>query len=1554
MQEIVRILIDDKKSLPFQVSVDHEEFPDYYEIVENPMDLSIIRTKVNSGLYCERCEDFIRDVNLIWSNCEKYNEIDSEIVQNAHEMSSRFERFVAENSRKKDLKDSAKASEREDSKAYNVGRSSKQNDDSSDREVISDLLSTLRKFQNISPFLLPVNENDAPGYSEIIENPIDVSTIEKKLKHLEYESLDSFVVDVRRIWSNCKTYNDPDSEIYGWAEICESYFEDILSKKLKKLKRKLTSISNPHDSAINNGTLASAAITSTDLDDGMEFEDDQHLDTTLDEKKKRRSYASHRIRMFKSILKTLSECELSEQFKVPATDPQYYEKVEKPIDLSILKAKIEDYHNFPLSFLHDIQLVFENYLKVYSPRSSVYGAANSMKQLAIETFFKCFPSLQTSKTSLETALQKESIVSNEATYAKVSNNVKGLPKAADPSNSLLKKDECSIIGLSDPSKLFGEVTTSKSDAVDVVELESALHQLVDTEDPSKIFCVRKYCCRKAASLLKETRLPFVVCPDLYEVQNIGELSHVGDNLNSTYLYPVGYCCSRNLRLCLVPDEDSQNHSTSIPFVPVKVLSKIVVAASGISFRLTLENNVTITEASTPQVAWQSIIGKELQVLNCLGSKLHRCRAVFNRLCVSTDAEPFLEQVSQSERIANDYYEIIKSPMWLREIHSRLTDGTYDNEFDFAWDVRLIFRNCRQYNLKGSNLYKAADRLSFLFDRLFIHWVFNVQDKSVEDAAKGSWDDWYYLKYFDAPDPTQNVCSLTGVIADESKLVECSWCENQCLWSNLGLAKKPKSWACKRCSAALETASNLSLNDDPFGNSPKIIAIEDTYSCAQFGNHVFVPANDIAEGWYQAKKKNGNGLKNLFLSPLGYEVSKDDIAAQSEFEKGIDDDLMAARAKEFLEQSNGQPGKQPQPRKKGRKSKSTNNQHSQNYESMLSPIDSKYLEDGRIVHGKLNSFEVPIGYKMLWFIYENEDDLLHAGDKLDISSYPMTTELREENIKVCGFFGLDVIEIRRRLEGLENAIACDNYSFIDAESYRATLIEDYTLKLQKSSAAKDAEDIMNKSLLKARWSWHKQRLYPQFEQQIENINSQVVKSGFQLISSLNVPPGGMDSLLAVWNYIGVAQSIQGYSNVTLTELINSVFPPVSILPTCGQIVFDEMCCIFTDTIFREIQIKFSAWNTMEWQDVSLTNPINILTWPKVAEKCILLLSIPWTKGEVRNLLNSKLYGEPLVQLKILCLLFNHPLIDSFIINDTLLNLKSRVLQSCQTIERKIPNDEFCITLCNLFEKLYMEGSLNSVDKMNCAQLQRWLSSLFTRIGYMPDGSQYCGSSGESTHFLELKERNYGGYTLSHFGLYSEEILCPHSFAANPESPHDIKMKALLSLERTLSLLSSVDTEGLCAQDRLSIYATLVDHCIASTKFMSYIQSRFNEHMSKYEKLPMEEYQYIMTSNELPSALNIPKTAKCHFTGLPFSFLPYPNKWVQVPKEYEKYTTLDFNETKCDSLDVATAGNIGNCVYALKDVVNRIINCSKLSEGDKKNYEVTIDLLMTYCKCNFNHL
>ncbi|KAL6889003.1 hypothetical protein ACP4OV_010029 [Aristida adscensionis] len=64
---------------------------------------------------------------------------------------------------------------------------------------------------------------------------------------------------------------------------------------------------------------------------------------------------------------------------------------------------------------------------------------------------------------------------------------------------------------------------------------------------------------------------------------------------------------------------------------------------------------------------------------------------------------------------HDYFAIIKNPMDLGTIRSRLSHGHYRNPKEFAYDVRLTFRNAMTYNPKGQDVHFMAEQLSGIFE-----------------------------------------------------------------------------------------------------------------------------------------------------------------------------------------------------------------------------------------------------------------------------------------------------------------------------------------------------------------------------------------------------------------------------------------------------------------------------------------------------------------------------------------------------------------------------------------------------------------------------------------------------------------------------------------------------------------------------------------------------------------------------------------------------------------------------------------------------------------------
>ena len=76
-------------------------------------------------------------------------------------------------------------------------------------------------------------------------------------------------------------------------------------------------------------------------------------------------------------------------------------------------------------------------------------------------------------------------------------------------------------------------------------------------------------------------------------------------------------------------------------------------------------------------------------------------------------------------------------------------------------------------------------------------------------AKGPWDDWGYLKYFDSEDPKEDFCRETGTRTHEGALHECHSCEDQYLRTLTEPAPRGRyetegdeeTWICTRCAVA---------------------------------------------------------------------------------------------------------------------------------------------------------------------------------------------------------------------------------------------------------------------------------------------------------------------------------------------------------------------------------------------------------------------------------------------------------------------------------------------------------------------------------------------------------------------------------------------------------------------------------------------------------------------------------------------------------------------------------------------------------------------------------
>lgn len=92
------------------------------------------------------------------------------------------------------------------------------------------ILIELQNNNSAWPFLHPVNKDEVQDYYDFIKQPMDLSTVELKLENNKYDTFESFIKDVRLIFSNCRTYNNETTSYFKYANKLEKFFE----KKVKE------------------------------------------------------------------------------------------------------------------------------------------------------------------------------------------------------------------------------------------------------------------------------------------------------------------------------------------------------------------------------------------------------------------------------------------------------------------------------------------------------------------------------------------------------------------------------------------------------------------------------------------------------------------------------------------------------------------------------------------------------------------------------------------------------------------------------------------------------------------------------------------------------------------------------------------------------------------------------------------------------------------------------------------------------------------------------------------------------------------------------------------------------------------------------------------------------------------------------------------------------------------------------------------------------------------------------------------------------------------------
>ncbi|KAL8619065.1 hypothetical protein ACOMHN_020763 [Nucella lapillus] len=265
---------------PFNAPVDLSAFPLYAVIIEYPIDLSTIKARLENGYY-RRINALQWDVRHIESNAKKFNEDGTPIFRSAGIVTDTLLKFIGDPSCQDPMPSLEQLSRGQEfnwggrggggggggdaddggggddsgdeGPSSSTGGSSlkrKRGKEEGDRmckrsrrrpdpnprqwkKECCEVLAQVTEREDSSPFLAPVDPDLYPNYDQIIQTPMDLCTVRRRLHGDEYTSPVEFAENVRLIFRNSREFNtNRKSRIYAMTARLSALFESLVHKIL--------------------------------------------------------------------------------------------------------------------------------------------------------------------------------------------------------------------------------------------------------------------------------------------------------------------------------------------------------------------------------------------------------------------------------------------------------------------------------------------------------------------------------------------------------------------------------------------------------------------------------------------------------------------------------------------------------------------------------------------------------------------------------------------------------------------------------------------------------------------------------------------------------------------------------------------------------------------------------------------------------------------------------------------------------------------------------------------------------------------------------------------------------------------------------------------------------------------------------------------------------------------------------------------------------------------------------------------------------------------------
>ncbi|KAM6126422.1 protein polybromo-1 isoform 1-T1 [Phoenicopterus ruber ruber] len=382
----------------FQKLPSKVQYPDYYAIIKEPIDLKTIAQRIQNGTY-KSIHAMAKDIDLLAKNAKTYNEPGSQVFKDANAIKKIFNMKKAEIEHSELAKSSLRISNKRSAQgdrlsaitmALQYGSESDEDaalaaaaryeEGESEAESITSfmdtsnplyqLYDTVRSCRNnqgqliSEPFFHLPSKKKYPDYYQQIKTPISLQQIRTKLKNHEYETLDQLEADLNLMFENAKRYNVPNSAIYKRV----LKMQQVMQAKKKELARR------------------------DDIEDGDSMISSATSDTGSSKRKSKKNIRKQRMKiLYNAVLEAREPgtgrrlCDLFMVKPSKKDYPDYYKIILEPMDLKMIEHNIRnDKYAGEEAMIEDMKLMFRNARHYNEEGSQVYNDAHMLEKILKE------------------------------------------------------------------------------------------------------------------------------------------------------------------------------------------------------------------------------------------------------------------------------------------------------------------------------------------------------------------------------------------------------------------------------------------------------------------------------------------------------------------------------------------------------------------------------------------------------------------------------------------------------------------------------------------------------------------------------------------------------------------------------------------------------------------------------------------------------------------------------------------------------------------------------------------------------------------------------------------------------------------------------------------------------------------------------------------------------------------------------------------------------------------------------------------------------------------